>query len=194
MNKKIKSTILGATAGALLLTGSTYALWSDSGSVGAGTITNGNLDVTSVSAGVWQDVSGTTPVAISDLSAFRMVPGDKIEGTYTLSADLQGDNMVADLAVKDGNAIATVNGVNFSVKVFNADTGDDLGSANGASVRFRSVENDNANAATLPTLDESGTYTVKVTAEMPDTIENRDHVLAETDLGDLKVSLDQVRL
>jgi alternate signal-mediated exported protein len=99
MHKPLKGAIALGAAGLLLLGGAgTYALWSDSVTLGGGSINAGQLDLAIAAPGAWADVSTGTPVPIANIAAFRIVPGDVL--TYSLSATLQaeGDNLEATLA------------------------------------------------------------------------------------------------
>jgi spore coat-associated protein N len=99
MYKPLKGAIALGAAGLLLLGGAgTYALWSDSVTLDGGTINAGQLDLAVTSPGAWADVSTGTPVAIADIDAFPVVPGDVL--TYSLSATLtaEGENLEATLA------------------------------------------------------------------------------------------------
>jgi alternate signal-mediated exported protein len=99
MHKPLQGAIALGAAGLLLLGGAgTYALWSDSVTLDGGTINAGQLDLAVTSPGAWADVSTGTPVAIPDIAAFPVVPGDVL--TYSLSATLtaEGENLEATLA------------------------------------------------------------------------------------------------
>src|SRR5699024_7667658 len=106
--KKLTGVVAGAAGAALLLSGATYALWTDNATVEGGTITAGNLDVAVLppadQQSTWHDVSADrtdSPHAI-DLSTFRIVPGDTITGTFGIDVGLEGDNMLANLALAGG--------------------------------------------------------------------------------------------
>ena len=99
MHKPLRGAIALAAAGLLLLGGAgTYALWSDSVTLGGGSINAGQLDLAVTAPGAWADVSTGTPVSIANIAAFQIVPGDVL--TYSLSATLraEGDNLEATLA------------------------------------------------------------------------------------------------
>ncbi len=135
-NAKRRNAVIAAAAGAaLLIGGSTYALWSASGNVTGGTITAGNLDLTvdqsrayDVSAD--RDDSTVAPVQITEgttltlatgetgsvtnlnntagaisghpidkLADWRIVPGDTVAVAIPMDVTLVGDNLVADLTM-----------------------------------------------------------------------------------------------
>lgn len=97
MNKSTKG-VIAAVAGVTLLTGvgGTFANWSESRTAAPGSVTAGHLTLT-VAPGTWSDITTATPKLISDISLFRMVPGDVVEYTTTVTPDLLGDNLTATL-------------------------------------------------------------------------------------------------
>lgn len=121
MNNKTKGIAAGAAGVALLLGGTTFALWSDSEEIPGGVITSGNLDVAACSAD-WFDISAdrtalaghddTTPITgittahAIDIATWRMVPEDEIEGNLGIQVALEGDNLVAQLDVEFNDAAA----------------------------------------------------------------------------------------
>lgn len=123
--------VLAALAGAVLLVGgTTYALWTDDSLQAGGVITNGNLDIASQGAVTYWDVSpgdpdrtSTTPItgidahAVTDVGAYRIVPGDVLEANYGFAAALSGDNVVAGLTVLFPDA-RPIPGVTFSAQAY----------------------------------------------------------------------------
>ena len=89
MNKFAKGS-LAAGAGLVLLLGGagTLAYWNDSAELTGGTINAGTLDLTAVE-GTW--AQGATP--ISDVSQWKLVPGDELTYTANLGLLAQGDNI-----------------------------------------------------------------------------------------------------
>ena len=99
MNKMIKGSIAGATGIALLMGGfGTYALWSDSQGLGSGTVQSGTLDIVSVGAASWADVS-TDATSSTWLPTYKMVPGDKVTLTRSVTIDAKGKNLAVDFAL-----------------------------------------------------------------------------------------------
>lgn len=94
--KSLKGSL--ALGGAILLltaTGTTLAVWNDEVTLGSNSvITAGQLRVNSASAPVWKiaHLDGSE-VPVADLSAVRIVPGDKL--SFTMSAEIaaQGQNL-----------------------------------------------------------------------------------------------------
>ncbi|NJC24391.1 alternate signal-mediated exported protein [Arthrobacter pigmenti] len=99
MKKLTGATIAGAAGIVLLAGGTTFALWSDSETVDAGTVQSGTLAITPSGTGTWNDISTGTPEDITDISTFLIVPGDTIEYTNSYTVGASGDNLTADLAL-----------------------------------------------------------------------------------------------
>jgi alternate signal-mediated exported protein len=135
-NRRIKGLIAGAAGVALLLGGSTFALWSANGTAGGGTITAGNLDLTAEAAAFHDissdrtDTDGATNTAVgvpghpigdsTALGSYRIVPGDTIAGVYEYEITLLGDNLVADLnlAFATGGTSTLANlGLTYDLKI-----------------------------------------------------------------------------
>lgn len=134
--RKRRSGALWIAAGAaLLLTGgSTFALWSDGDTFTGGSITAGDLDLTTSAATTFWDVSndrvdaaatvtGTDGVqlghAISSISDWRIVPGDKVAASFTATVALEGDNLVARVGLDGLDDITqTISGTNYSYEVY----------------------------------------------------------------------------
>ena len=129
---KRRNAVIAAVAGAaLLLGGSTYALWSATANMDGGTIQSGNLAITAGKSNAW-DVSqdrtdqdsawvqtvGTADVpsqfidfmsktahAIDSLQDWTMVPGDTVALAFPYKITLDGDNLVAQLGFSVGDAV-----------------------------------------------------------------------------------------
>ena len=139
MNKLTKGTIAGA-AGVLLLLGGagTFALWNNSSSVNGGTVTSGTLFFETVEPGTWADVSTDVvgaPVPITDINAFRTVPGDILAFTNVVTVNATGNNLLADFGVTyDDTAVSD----NFTVGV---EVFDSLGAPLASPVRITDGDN-----------------------------------------------------
>lgn len=105
MNKFTKGAIATGAGVVLLLGGAgTFALWNDEASVNGGTVTSGVLDITAGTTGSWNDVTSGSPVAISNIGAFKVVPGDVLEFTQNVQITATGNNLEGELTV-DGASI-----------------------------------------------------------------------------------------
>jgi alternate signal-mediated exported protein len=105
--------IAGVVGVALLFSGTTFALWSESGSyTNNGDIQSGNLSLTKNGSIAFYDVSadrknpdsgdtlkatGKAGHVITNLANYRIVPGDQIAVVYPFTAGLKGGNLVAQL-------------------------------------------------------------------------------------------------
>lgn len=87
--------LVAAGLGVVLLAGAggTFALWSAEESVGTGTITDGELSL-EVSDGSW---TGSDGEPITDISNYRMVPGDALRFQADVTPTIVGDNLQATL-------------------------------------------------------------------------------------------------
>lgn len=205
MRNRTKGAVAAAAGAALLVGGGTFALWSDSADVAGGTITNGTLDVTA-SAITWTDVSpdrADSPHAITDLTTWRMVPGDVVEGTTEVEVTLVGDNLVAELGVTTVDAAALPEGIEVSYAY--TVEGDGSTAVTGvlgedSPVRFAANRTgqdagDPENAAPTVVVGEDGTVTLTlaVTVTFDGSVTGTTSAEAETVLGALNPTLTQVR-
>lgn len=107
MKRSAKAGAAVAVAAALLIGAEgTFAEWSESRDVGSGQLTAGRLDWT-VGAGTWSDIT-STPAAIADITAFRMVPGDVVRYETTVTPVLVGNNLTATLTADVSAAAGTL--------------------------------------------------------------------------------------
>lgn len=91
----IKGTAAIAVGAALLLGGGgTLAAWNADVAATPGTIVAGDLKVENKVKGVWTDRAG---VEIPDISAYRVVPGDKLTFSQDVDVTLTGDKMAATI-------------------------------------------------------------------------------------------------
>lgn len=103
MNKLVKGSIAGAAGIALLLGGAgTFALWNDSQVVSSSTVQTGTLSIAQPTAPVWTDrsanaIGGTT----FDPATQKIVPGDTVRLTQTVTVTGEGKNLKARLSLAD---------------------------------------------------------------------------------------------
>lgn len=89
---KLTTSIIAAAAGTTLILGggSTLAGWNSGTFTSlAATISAGNLKLSTPTAGVWTDQTGTTTTPAS----FRIAPGDTLTYQTTLDLTANGDNL-----------------------------------------------------------------------------------------------------
>ncbi|WP_336662799.1 alternate-type signal peptide domain-containing protein [Leucobacter sp. USHLN154] len=198
-NRRITGVLAIGAGAALLLGGSTFALWSANANVAGGTVTAGNLEV-SVADGSWNDVSAehTTPVAIPALADFRIIPGDVLEGTFPVDVAALGDNFAADLTVgftsPSGALLADLEGVTVTYSILDAD-GNVVGAGDTVSVLSEdSVVVDPAAIVVDNLLDGSAPeLTAVVTATFDADTPDQVRTATEALLGDLDVTVSQKR-
>ncbi len=112
--KRRKGLVWVAGGTALLLGGSTFALWSANADFGGGTVTAGDLNLVAIEDTTFWDVSddradatavvtgtdGSQPGhPIEDPGTWRIVPGDKVAAAFSAEATLEGDNLVGQLTL-----------------------------------------------------------------------------------------------
>ncbi|WP_120003236.1 alternate-type signal peptide domain-containing protein [Nesterenkonia muleiensis] len=199
MNKKMTGFVAGAAGVALLMSGGTYALWSDSADVDGGTITSGNLEVDFLKSS-WKDVSkdrSDYPHSI-DLEDFKIIPGDTIEGTFPVDVGLEGENLVADLAfVGGGEPLGELaEGLEVTYTVLDAE-GEEVASGTGGSVTVTLASEDNPLAENLiqvpDTTDGQAEFSVEVSVYFDTDTPERELVQSTAALAGGSVELTQVR-
>jgi len=108
--KKLTNVFIASAVGcALLLSGTTYALWSASAPANtAAVITDGDLKVTAGTTSKWIDITkSAAPVTLDSLEGFLLVPGDKLQLTQDLNVIVVGDNITGKLKVLIPNTTAS---------------------------------------------------------------------------------------
>ena len=166
MNKLLKGSIAGAAGIALLLGGAgTFALWNQTATVANGSVTSGVLTIAAGATGTWKDISADKAaggVNIADISTFKIVPGDKLELTQTVTINATGNNLAAKLTY-DPATIATANS-NAATQLLNEALKNKLVvtfTAAGTGVTA------GTNEATIAPTTAATTVTVKMTIELP---------------------------
>lgn len=105
MKKLTKGTIAAGVGVALLLGGgTTLAYWNDSVNMAGSTIQAGNLQLTQTSTPTWQikHTSGEL-VAVPDITAVRIVPGDQLVYTGDYNITAQGQNLAFKADITSGS-------------------------------------------------------------------------------------------
>lgn len=113
MNKATKGAIAAGAASLILLGGAgSYALWTDSASTPAGTVTAGVLDIEPIAnSSEWRDISAGTPGTVitpaitnpATAGYFLMVPGDVLEYTASFTIKATGNNLSATVNAVPGS-------------------------------------------------------------------------------------------
>jgi alternate signal-mediated exported protein len=94
MKKLITAAVAGTVGIALLLGGAgTFALWNTSTPITAQTVTAGHLTL-AAGTGSWATSGGT---AIPNIANYKIIPGQTIVYTTTLTVDAVGDGIKAQL-------------------------------------------------------------------------------------------------
>ena len=212
MKRTIPALIAGAAGISLLLAGGTFALWSDSELVDGASITAGRLDL-ELAATEWWDISAdrtSSPHQI-DLDTFRIIPGDTIEGRYIVSADLVGENLVAELGIATVSSGSPANDFEqtllYNLSLYEAfqvteGEGDDehqvwslgedpIASGKTMSITTLFASEDNGDPGTLPVMQAGQYYAVVIRVAFP--LTDTGHMDDIATLAATSLTLRQVR-
>lgn len=209
INKRGVASIAAGTAiAAVLVSGSTTALWSQDINLDSATITSGNLAVASLATMAWTDESadGATPGSHAiNPATDKIVPGDVWKGSQELDVALEGDNMQATFTFSnsvtgallstsgDCSADGAGEGICIKYSVF-----DESGTA---VITDQAVNATAANAVVnlLPSdvtadLDGTADYRVDLTVTFdPDTPDRNLADGVQADLAQMGIALNQTR-
>jgi alternate signal-mediated exported protein len=203
-----------AATAALMIGGSTFALWSASASIVPGDkINNGDLNLTASAATQLYDVSpdrtdgavtilpgitGSPKGHTIDSTTWNMVPGDKIAAVLSADVTLTGDNMVAKLSITDLPDEAGVgSNLEWSYQVYKGNVEITSGEiAGGQAALYRSAM-DGADDTNLPSVVQmtqaTENYTVVVFGTFDGATPDRELAGIAHDLKNVRLQLDQVR-
>ena len=187
MKKSTKGLIAGVAGVALLSGGATFALWGDQATVSGGSITNGDLAITST-GGQWADVSAGAAKNIDPVT-FRTIPGDKLSLTQTATIVATGNNMAATLTATGGTPASELaaKGVTATYSVFKGSSTTPV--TGGANVPLGNPAN-----ITIPKTGAAGdVYTIKINADFPTSTAGRQATAATLNLGSVTFAMNQVR-
>ncbi|MFY0408467.1 alternate-type signal peptide domain-containing protein [Solicola sp. PLA-1-18] len=170
MKKSTKGAVAATAAVALLAGGAgSLAYWSDSGTVNGGTITSGKLTLTpSATAGSWSNGANT----ISNISTYRVVPGDVLVYTKGFTLAAAGNNLTATVGVDPASVTGALVG-----------TG-------GATVTTQVLEGATP-VTTVTAADDTKALTAKVTFTFPTTVSGTTLQTATADLSTLALRVTQ---
>lgn len=212
--------LIAAVAGAALLGGTTFALWTAYGDLPGGTIQAGDLDLELKDTGTFYDVSAdradaliTVPGTdgtvdgheIADPSAWRIVPGDKVAVVYTVDVTLVGDNMVAALSLEESTGAGTMllnDDMDYSFAVYRAgvEVVSETPLAGSALTYLAAPEAGQAygvadadGVTVFSMVSSTETFTVVVYGEFDSAAADQDNTTVTDTLGGLAVTLTQVR-
>lgn len=132
MSRRAAGIVAAIAGGALLLGGTTYALWTANASLAGGTITDGNLDVAAFGTPTYYDVSqdrsdttanvnavtGLRGHTIAALTSYSIVPGDVLQSNFSYVVALKGDNLVGALNTTLAGGTSAGAGVTFTGQAF----------------------------------------------------------------------------
>ncbi|QIM19227.1 alternate-type signal peptide domain-containing protein [Leucobacter coleopterorum] len=134
--KQRRRGLLWVAAGtaALLVGGSTFALWSANDMFSGGTITAGDLNIVTKNDTTFWDVSGDRADAtetvgntdgsqlghsITDVNTWRIAPGDKLAASFEPTITLDGDNLVARVGLDGLDKLESgISGMNYSYEIY----------------------------------------------------------------------------
>ena len=165
MNKLVKGSIAAAAGISLLMGGAgSLALWNDSVSVSASTVSSGTLDVASTVPGTWSQ------------SIAKIVPGDTVTYTENLALTAIGDNLKATVS---SNVATLTNGI----------TGSTVTSTYVVRNASNAVVTPTAGVYTLG----AGSYTVAVTITVtfPNSVSDQVGQNSSVNLSNLAVTVTQ---
>jgi alternate signal-mediated exported protein len=172
MNKFTKASVAGAVGIALLLGGAgSFATWNANASLSAGSITAGSMALTAT-GGTWSNITAKHTGPITDQAGFRMVPGDTLEYTGTLTISSEGDDLTA--ALTSNVTDLTQGKITSTLALSSTDSNIDINSGN------------------IVTLTKAGSATVNVKITLKFDAAATGQQGAVADLGTLKFTLAQI--
>ncbi len=119
MKKTTKGAIAAGAAVVLLLsTGGTLAYWNSTADIGGANITAGRLSVAQTTAPSWSitHAGSTTPVAVTDITAVRIVPGDTLTYTGSYAVSSQGQNLTFTVGLGGGAISSDTTAANIALR------------------------------------------------------------------------------
>jgi alternate signal-mediated exported protein len=213
-SRRRKGILAGVAGAALLLSGSTFALWQAQDDVAGADITAGDLNLEKAKAAAdWYDVSedrthsgtvtGLSSVsgdAIADITTYRIVPGDTLAAAFEFDMTLEGDNLVAALTAAPGSAINLTAWTELAVQAEVFVDGVSAGTVDLTDTTEQSIgyftpqgSNQDGQAGVTALSGTSDSVIVLVTAKFDEDTADRDRVQAVAALNNLLVSLKQDR-
>lgn len=200
MNKLVKGSIAGGLGVVLLLGGAgTLALWNQTAVVSGGNVTAGVLTIAAdATASTWTDISSdvvsvagqSNGVAIANIANFKIVPGDKIKFTKTVTINATGNNLKGKLTFDPATIVAGSGAASTALKSKLITTL----TASGTGVAATATPSE----YTVATNTTNSTVTLVLTIELPSTVGDTagEGTIAQTgtvDLTNVAFKLNQVR-
>lgn len=169
MNKVTKGALaIGLGVALLVGGGGTLAVWNADAAAHAGIITTGDLKITATD-GIWKNALNEK-VTLDGDDAYRVVPGDRLTFTQTVTVKLEGKNMKAKLTTRQPSN--TNQSLNVSAVTLTKE-----------GVPFTDTELDPS---------DSGEYIATATVDFPGGTTGRTGVETTADLSAVGFMLDQV--
>lgn len=197
MKKPAKIIVASTLGAALLLGGSTYALWTSSANSELNsTIQIGNSDLTKLDGGVWVDELRTAastdgPVVIADIGAFRAAPGDTVSYEQSYRLDISGNAATTVFAVtfEDDAAVGVealaARGFTLTTTILDAN-GDVVATSAGKDGLGADFQLEGA------TPEAGSTYTVRFEYKIDSSVSAEDTKKMQTVISNAVVSANQV--
>lgn len=134
MKKPVKVALAATLGATLLISGSTYALWTSSVNPGtAASIITGDSSITALDSGSWTDLVQNQP--ISNINNFRVAPKDELGYRQLFNVKFAGDpttKNLMQLKFLDGSSVnpaaLKARGITVQSTVKNLDTGESASS------------------------------------------------------------------
>jgi alternate signal-mediated exported protein len=169
----VKATV-AAVAGVALLAGvgGSFASWSETESVVSGTITQGKLSLSSADGSHWE--SSLNPgVPITNVGDYRVVPGEVLTFTDTVTLTAEGDQLKATLTTNKATLAGTSEDLDVEQTITDSKDGVVEGEGEGVAVDAS---------------DNNRKFDVEVTVEFPWGSEEQELTRS---LADLEVTVTQ---
>lgn len=142
--KKLVAGFAGVVLVAGLAGTSSFALWSDSASMGGAIVKSGNLQLETVSS-EWLDITeglpeGPRTLTEEEINGYTLSPGDTLRMSQNVDLALDGANLQAQFDTTGLNSIASESGATITVSVLQPD-GAEMPKAEDGTILFYAENN-----------------------------------------------------